>query len=643
MFLRYNTRRGHRYYSVVESQRSGDNIKQKTVHYLGRIDNIQISEIYEMEAEIKALRDPTLVEDFREALFIAGYSTVELFRAEHSYHYGDIAVFYRLAELLDIPDIVRLNVPKGGGPDIGEVITIMAICQTLAPTSKRDLSNWYEETALPYLTGIPTAKVEQWNLYSAMRYLKKDRIESIEGDIVQILIERYDIELNTCLYDLTSTFFYGKSDRLKKHGYSRDYMPHLAQVVIGLALTKDDGFPIKHWVHPGNTTDVKALPKDAVEFRKIYTEYGITLVFDRGPLSEKNVRILDGLVYDFICGLKRSLVIVKDIIREAKEKDDFEELKKVTGEDDEEGMVYGTVMEKELWGKQRKVVVCYSEPLAQTEKHSREKAIEEANIDLEELQKKTEKRKYSHDSIVIKLHDILEGVTKYFDTEIIDHPKSTDLSIHKTDEAKKMDQRKFRWIDEKIESLRERSSDMAVEDVREELKDILGDRKKYYRYRVKEISEYSEFMWEEKKEVQKESSEFDGYYVLMSTDLDVSMKEIIEVNDSRDAAEKAFQTIKNPVNIRPIRHWVPRMVRAHIYICILGFLLRQMLRFLMKRKGLSYSINEALLTLRRVKLIQMGEGEHETCLRLTRLNDKQKELFDLVDLSYEPPTGKEGV
>lgn len=643
VFIRYKSRRGHRYYSVVKGIRYADTIKQLTVLNIGRLDNLLPEDISRIESKVRTLGEPKLIDCFWKEVFKLGYSVETLISIERSLHYGDVATLYTIAELLDIPHIVWENTTKGGGPDIGKVVTIMAVCQALAPTSKRDLRNWYEETGLEYLTGITAGDVEEWNLYSAMKYLTEERIESIEKDIVQSLIDRYDISLDTCLYDLTSTFFYGRKDEFKKHGYSRDYMGHLAQVVIGLALTKEDGIPLKHWVYPGNTPDVDVLPNAAGSIKRLYGEHNITLVFDRGNLSEKNVRILDGLEYDYICGLKRNVVVVKEIIRRAREHGRFEVLKDIPDDSGGEGVVYGTSLEADLWDRTRKVVVCYSEPLAKAEQRNREKAIKEAKIELEALQKKTLENNYSHDSLVIELHETLKGVSKYFDTQITDHLPTTKLSIHKTEKGEALDKRKLRWIDQKLDCLKAKVSTMTTEEVRNELKDIFGDKRRYYRYRVKEVPGYSRFTWELKEEVVERTSEFDGYYAIMSTDLSISMKDIIQINDSRDIAEKSFQTLKNPIKIRPVRHWVPQMVRAHIYVCILGYLLRQMLRFLMKRKGLDCTLHEALIALRRIKLIQIGENKENMCLKLTRLNDAQKELFGLVGLPHHPPTLNKGV
>jgi len=635
MYLRSKKRRGHDYFSIVKGIRCADKVEQKTILNIGRLDQLTPEQIQDIENKIRELGKPQLVDKYWQIIFRMGYSVHELINIRRSLHYGDVAVLFKIAEMLDLPRIVSKEIPKGGGPDIGRIITIMAICQTLAPTSKRDLRNWYEETALEYITNITPANTEEWNLYSAMKYLTEERIENIEHNIVLKLVHDFNIKLETCLYDLTSTFFYGHQDLLKLHGYSRDHMSHLVQVVIGLAVTKGDGFPIEHWVHPGNTTDITVLPSAAAHMKQLYgADNKITLVFDRGNISEKNVRILDEMGYDYICGLKRNEKIVKNIIRKAVNSEKFENIKTITDDEGNETTVSGTSMNIDLWDRQRKVVVIYSESLKQAEKKSRTKAVNGSKEELMRIEKKCNEKNISHDNLVVMLYEALKGTAKYFNIQIMDIPSQTQLTIDKTDKAKEMDQRIFRWIDSKIDDLCSRVNDLKPDEARAELKTILGDKKRYYRYRISTSVEHSIFKWELKSNVVESTSEFDGYYALMSTDLSLSMVDIIETNDSRDIAEKAFQTLKNPLKIRPIRHWVPEMVRAHIYICLLGYLLRQMLKYLLKKSDMELTLREALIHLRRIKLIQIGRTDQAGRYKLTHMSDQQKKLFDLVGLSH---------
>jgi transposase len=633
MYLRSKKRRGHDYYSVVEGTRCADKVKQKKILNIGRLDKLTPEEIQDIEKKISELNEPALIDKYWNIIFKMGYSIHDLVNIRKALHYGDAVAFYKIAEMLDIPNIISDIIPKGGGPEIGKIITIMAICQSLAPTSKRDLRNWYEETALEFITGIKSENTEEWNLYSAMKYLTKDRIETIENRLVLKLVHDYNINMDTCLYDLTSTFFYGHKDLLKLHGYSRDHMSHLVQVVIGLAVTKEDGFPIKHWVHPGNTNDMSALPSSAANMKQLYGDDNkITLVFDRGNISEKNVRILDDMGFDYICGLKRNEKNVKNIIRKSVEGETFESIKTIKDDEGKETDVSGTSVNVDLWDRKRKVVVVYSESLKENEERSRTKSVNGAKEELMKIEKKCNDKNISHDNLVVMLHEALKGTAKYFDIQIMDIPSKIQLTIDKTDKAKEMDQRIFRWIDPKINDLCSRIHDLNPDEARSELKKILGDNKKHYRYRISTTVESSTFEWELKSSVIERTSEFDGYYALMSTDLTLSMVDIIETNDSRDIAEKAFQTLKNPLKIRPIRHWVPEMVRAHIYICLLGYLLRQMLKYLLKKGNVDLSIREALIELRRIKLVQMGMRSQNLRFKLTNLSDDQKKLFDLVGL-----------
>ena len=50
-------------------------------------------------------------------------------------------------------------------------------------------------------------------------------------------------------------------------------------------------------------------------------------------------------------------------------------------------------------------------------------------------------------------------------------------------------------------------------------------------------------------------------------------KEIISAYYDKDGIEKAFCCIKQPIGLRPIRHWLGRRVKAHIFICYPSYLL----------------------------------------------------------------------
>jgi len=46
----------------------------------------------------------------------------------------------------------------------------------------------------------------------------------------------------------------------RKRGHSKNGRKDAPQIVVGLAVTRD-GFPVRHWIFPGNTVDVTTVAK----------------------------------------------------------------------------------------------------------------------------------------------------------------------------------------------------------------------------------------------------------------------------------------------------------------------------------------------------------------------------------------------
>lgn len=62
------------------------------------------------------------------------------------------------------------------------------------------------------------------------------------------------------LFDLSSSFCYGRKSDLVKHGYSRDHRSDRPQIAYGL-LCDREGRPVAVEVLPGNTSDPKAFTR----------------------------------------------------------------------------------------------------------------------------------------------------------------------------------------------------------------------------------------------------------------------------------------------------------------------------------------------------------------------------------------------
>ena len=89
---------------------------------------------------------------------------------------------------------------------------------------------------------------------------------------------------------------------------------------------------------------------------------------------------------------------------------------------------------------------------------------------------------------------------------------------------------------------------------------------KYYRKRY--LTQTGKLREHELQEAEK----YDGISLLFSTK-PLSPEEVTRKYFEKDVVEKAFQSLKGVVKIRPVRKWIAERVRAHVFICFLAYLL----------------------------------------------------------------------
>jgi transposase len=121
-------------------------------------------------------------------------------------------------------------------------------------------------------------------LYEAMDWLRQ-RKERIEAK----LAERHLGEGTLLLYDVTSTYFEGRTCPLAKLGHNRDDKKDKLQIVVGL-LCAEGGCPVGVEVYPGNTADPTTLATQIFKVRERWGLKHVVWVGDRGLLTDARIR-----------------------------------------------------------------------------------------------------------------------------------------------------------------------------------------------------------------------------------------------------------------------------------------------------------------------------------------------------------------
>ena len=87
------------------------------------------------------------------------------------------------------------------------------------------------------------------------------------------------------LYDVTSTYFEGRTCPLAKFGYNRDGKSGKLQIVFGLLCTTE-GCPVAVEVFEGNVGDPSTLARQIAKLKEHFGLERVVLVGDRGMITE---------------------------------------------------------------------------------------------------------------------------------------------------------------------------------------------------------------------------------------------------------------------------------------------------------------------------------------------------------------------
>jgi hypothetical protein len=304
MFLRakkrYKDGKEHRYWSIVENQRTTKNqVVQRQVLYLGEInDNQQASwckTIEVLQEGHEQGRQMALFPNDREAPELA-CEVVQIKISELALHrprqWGACWLFCYLWDLLELDGFwaSRLLPSRQNTPWLHILKTLVAY-RLISPGSEWRLHReWYHRSALGDLLKDDPGLAQKDNLYRCLDKLlpyKKEFFSYLTGRWQTL----FQVGFEVLLYDLTSTYFESNPpfEGKRRFGYSRDKRSDCVQVVIALIITPD-GFPLAYEVMPGNTSDKTTLADFLRSIEDQYGQANRTWVMDRGIPTEENLK-----------------------------------------------------------------------------------------------------------------------------------------------------------------------------------------------------------------------------------------------------------------------------------------------------------------------------------------------------------------
>jgi transposase len=165
-----------------------------------------------------------------------------------------------------------------------DLVVAMIVARILEPRSKLATARGLDPETSTLAEALHLAQADEDEFYSALDWLlaRQPKIETA-------LARRHLDDHTLVLYDVTSTYFEGRTCPLGRLGHSRDGRRDRLQIVFGL-LTNAQGCPVAVEVFPGNTADPSTL---APQIHKLQGRFGLqrlVLVGDRGLITEARIR-----------------------------------------------------------------------------------------------------------------------------------------------------------------------------------------------------------------------------------------------------------------------------------------------------------------------------------------------------------------
>jgi len=563
--------KGNNYYYYVESKRINGKSHYVNQKYLGTADKL-----------LKIVTD-------------SGISLQEQVLYAHEVNFGAVTLLYDLGMRLGIVDLIDSVVPKRKqGASVGMYILTAAINRAVCPTSKSGLKEWYEKTSLPYITGLGPALFTAQNFWNNTN-ISATQLSEIEDAILTKAVDVYGIDTSRLIYDATNFFTYIDTlnpSELAKRGHDKAKRNDLKTVGLALMVTSEFAIPMLSATYPGNRSDSTQFSVMMKSLKERYENLTgrtaeITVVFDRGNNSEKNLDLLenDDLRLHYVGGLKKNQVPELFAIP----KKDYVPLECPEGASDKYNDITVYRMKATVHGREVTTVITHNPELERGQLQGIDINIDKVKAELLSIQDRLIKR--SRGEIKKGKKPTIESVTT---------------------------------VVKKVLNTREFMSDIFAYEILEKDNNI---------YLTFAVSEDKRALIQEKQL---------GKTALFTDRDDLNDYEIVSAYRSAWLVESAFKQMKDTdfLTVRPIFHWTDKKIAIHIFICVLAYRLCSLMRRELSTKGVNCSINQFLRSMEKVNRVTTFYGatskpkKLEAFTKGDELSNQIEELYNLQKKYY---------
>jgi len=291
----FSTYKGKKYksYAIAESYREGKKVKKRTIWPIGKLTDQQASQI-KLVLKVAKGQDQVLTQ-------------LKHIVVKDSKAYLDIAVVNELWNYWQLDQAFDYQISNSplSTPLLAKILTINRCTD---PCSHYSVPQWAKQNALAQVLNIELGGLNDDKIYYELDKIHQNHF-AIENYLFKQTYLKNSASYQYIDYDLSTSYFVGYTCKLSAFGKGKIECHGRRQVLLGV-LINNEGYPFKWDVFPGNTAEVKTLKQNinACKTRFKLSGANVTLVFDRGIISDDNAQLIEDAKMKYISALDRNQI-----------------------------------------------------------------------------------------------------------------------------------------------------------------------------------------------------------------------------------------------------------------------------------------------------------------------------------------------
>src|ERR1700761_1228933 len=318
MFVRDKRIGPYTYVYLVETVREDGRVRQRIIRNLGRKEEVERSGDLDrlVRSATRLAQRSMILSLLEEGGGAEGLACRRI---------GPPLPFERLWRDTSCGDVLsELLADRGFEFAVERAVFLTVLHRLMVSGSDRACGQWRDDYRID-----GADELQLHHLYRAMAWLGEELPAADQTDRTLIARSMKDLveerlfarrrtlfsDLSVVFMDTTSIYFEGEGGAtLGERGHSKDYRPHLNQMIVGVIIDQE-GRPICSEMWPGNTADVTTLIPVIDRLRSRFGIARLCVVADRGMISGETITALEQRGLDYTLGMReRSSKEVREVV-----------------------------------------------------------------------------------------------------------------------------------------------------------------------------------------------------------------------------------------------------------------------------------------------------------------------------------------